>query len=259
MRSIVISAIKGGVGKTKVAAQIGRALARQGKRVAFLDLDYFAPNLDVELNAVNTSLDGTGYGEIIPAITPEGFQFVSLGLIYLQDQAVMVGEQDAVREISQLQGQVKWNSPDFLVVDTAPTSSGVIQASLKAPSLLGTIIVTHPSQVAKADLLRSLSLMKDKRIPILGVVINQAYYVCPECGHRELTYDLRSEDIDKICADWGVEVLGIIPHSQRLDGYFDAMAGKVIEGAPILLPEERKPSRLPRRLMSWLLKTTSEK
>jgi len=55
--AIVISAVKGGTGKTKVTAGIGKALARQGKRVAFLDLDYFAPNLDVELE-VTDPLEG---------------------------------------------------------------------------------------------------------------------------------------------------------------------------------------------------------
>jgi len=259
MKSIVCSSVKGGTGKTKVTAGIGKALARMGKQVALADYDYFAPNLDVELHTDGAELGGDGFGKIIPAKTQEGIEFVSLGLIYLQDQAVLVSEEDAIRDILQLQSQIRWDSPDYLIIDTAPTSSAVIQTSLRAPNLLGTVIVTQPSRVSRADLLRSFSLMKDKRIPILGVVINQAYYVCSQCGYQEQIYDLNSNNIEKLCDDWGVPVLGVVPHSQNLDGHFDDLANKIIKGTPVVLPEEKKPSEVPVRLVSWLKKIMSKK
>lgn len=245
--------MKGGTGKTKVTAGLGKSLARQGNRVAFLDLDYFGPTLDVELG-VTAQLDGDGYGHVIPSKTPEGSQFVSFGQVYVHDQAVTVSEESAVYEIAQIlsDGYILWDSPDYLLIDTAPTSSGTIQASLAAPNLLGTVIVSQPSRLSRADLLRSLSLMKDKRVPVLGVVVNQGYYICPQCNHQAAVYDLTPADIEKVATEWGLPILGVIPHSGQLDEYFDAVVAQLLVATPLLLPEDRRASKVVRRLMSWI-------
>jgi ATP-binding protein involved in chromosome partitioning len=265
MKSLICCAVKGGVGKTTTTAGIGKALCRQGKKVAYLDLDYFGPTLNLELK-VTEPLDGDGHGHIIPSHAPDGSQFVSFGQVYIRDQAVTVNEDSAVYEISQLleDGSILWDSPDYLMIDTAPTSSGTIQASLKAPGLLGAVIVTQPSDLSEADLLRSFSLMKDKRVPILGVVINQGYYICPKCGTESALYDLKSSDITEICEKWDIPVLGMIPHSANLDDYFDTLAQNVLAAVPVILPEDKKPSKSVRRVLGWLGKilpsaTTNQK
>lgn len=253
IKTILITAIKGGTGKTKVTAGLGKALARQDKKVAFLDLDYFAPNLDVELD-VTAELDGDGNGHIIPSMAPCGCQFVSFGQVYVVDQAVTVAEDSAVYDIQQLlsKDSILWDSPDFLVADTAPTSSGIIQASLLVPDLLGVIIVSQPSRVSRADLLRSLSLMKDKQVPVLGVVINQAFYICPKCGHQSSAYDLSPDDITAAVNRWHVPVLGSIPHAANLDAYFDDLATKVLKTQPVVIEPDKNVTSVPRRLMTWL-------
>ena len=241
------------MGKTKVTAGLGRALARLGKKVAFLDLDYFAPNLDVELG-VEEPLDGDGFGHIIPSRTKEGADFVSFGQEYVRDQAVTVSEAAAVYDINEVMksGTIMWRDPDFLIIDTAPTSSSVIQTCLSAPDLLGTILVTQPSSVSRADLLRSLSLMKDKQVPVLGVVINQAYCICPKCGEQYPIFDLTISDIESLVFQWGVPVIGVIPHSPDLDAHFDQLAKNVIEAVPVVIPQDRKPSKLARRALNWV-------
>ncbi len=253
MITIIVSAVKGGTGKTKVTANLGKAFARLGKRVALLDLDYFGPTLNVELG-VTDALEGDGHGHVIPSRTKEGCQFVSFGQVYIRDQAVTVAEDSAGYEISQVlrDGCIKWANPDYLFVDTAPTSSGVIQASLVAPDLLGTIIVSQPSSGSRADLLRSLSLMKDKRVPVLGIVINQGYYICPQCGSHSPIYDLMPADIEAAVKPWGVPILGVIPHSANLDSYFDALTLRVMGAIPVTIAEDKKVSTSRRRLLSWI-------
>ena len=53
MQTIVITSGKGGVGKTTVTACLGRAMARQGSRVALMDADFGLNNLDVVLGLEN--------------------------------------------------------------------------------------------------------------------------------------------------------------------------------------------------------------
>jgi len=249
----VVSAVKGGTGKTKVTAGLGKALARQGKKVAFLDLDYFAPNLDVELE-VTSALEGDGCGHVLPSHTPDGSQFISLGQIYVADQAVTVGEEAAIYDIEQLlkPETIQWEPFDYMVIDTAPTSSGVIQACLLVPGLLGTILISQPSKVSRADLYRSLSLMKDKQVPVLGAVVNQACYVCPSCGATSPAYDLTPKDIEDVVSKYHVPVLGRIPHAGDLDKYFDELAAAVMKAAPVLLAGEKRVAPIPRKLMGWI-------
>lgn len=258
LKTIICSAVKGGVGKTKVTAGLGKALTRRGNTVAYLDLDYFAPNLNVELE-VTDPLDGDGDGHIIPSRTKDGSQFVSFGQEYLADQAVTVAEDSAVYDITEVlrEGSILWDSPDYLVVDTAPTSSVVIQQCLAAPGLLGTVLITQPSRVSRADLLRSLSLMKDKQVPVLGLVINQAYCICPQCGHEYSAFDLTPADMAAVAREWGVPVVGELPFAANLDPFFDQLAANVCLTAPVLIPLDKKPSKLSRRLLTWASKMLS--
>ena len=224
-----------------------------GYKVAALDLDFFAPNLDVELD-VKESLEGDGNGHVIPSRTPDGLQFVSLGQVYVPDQAVTVNEEAAIYDIEQLlkPGVILWEPLDYMIIDTAPTSSGVIQACFLVPDLVGTIIVSQPSKVSRADLYRSLSLMKDKQVPVIGVVVNQAFYVCPSCGATSAAYDLTPEDIEAVVNKYHVPILGKIPHTSESDKYFDDLAKAVIETSPVTIVKEKRVSALPRKLMSWV-------
>lgn len=253
IKTYICSAVKGGVGKTKVTAGLAKALARMGYKVAALDLDFFAPNLDVELD-VKESLEGDGNGHVIPSRTPDGLQFVSLGQVYVPDQAVTVNEEAAIYDIEQLlkPGVILWEPLDYMIIDTAPTSSGVIQACFLVPDLVGTIIVSQPSKVSRADLYRSLSLMKDKQVPVIGVVVNQAFYVCPSCGATSAAYDLTPEDIEAVVNKYHVPILGKIPHTSESDKYFDDLAKAVIETSPVTIVKEKRVSALPRKLMSWV-------
>jgi len=253
MKTVLVTAIKGGVGKTTVTAGLGRALARAGQRVAFMDLDLFAPNLDVELGAIG-QLQGTGDGQIIPLKTREGFELVSMGSLYLPDQAVTLDELESTPLVAELlrSGEVLWDSPDFLIVDTAPTSGAVIQASLAAPGLLGAVIVTHASSVARADLLRSLSLMRDRQVPLLGVVVNQAVRTCGKCGHQERLHDLWPQDIEEACTPWQVPVLASLPHGDGLQPHFDTLATIVLRSAPAVIKGEAKPGVLPRKILALM-------
>lgn len=216
-----------------------------------LDLDFFAPNMDVELD-VKEPLEGDGDGHVLPSHTPDGMQFVSLGQVYVADQAVTVNEEAAVYDIEQLlkPGIIKWEPFDYMVIDTAPTSSEVIQACFVVPDLAGAIIISQPSRVSRADLLRSLSLMKDKQVPVLGAVINQAYYICPACGQTSAAYDLTPADIEAVVSKYKVPVLGQIPHSGDLDKYFDQLASAVIAASPVIIPIDKKASGVTRKVLS---------
>jgi hypothetical protein len=94
--------------------------------------------------------------------------------------------------------------------------------------------------------------MKDKQVPVLGAVVNQACYVCPSCGATSPAYDLTPEDIEAVVNKYHVPVLGKIPHAGDLDKYFDQLATAVLAATPVIITGEKRVSPLPRKMMGWI-------
>ena len=257
MKVIPVMATKGGTGKTKVCVSLGRALKSRNLKVGFLDVDWIAPNLHIELGILRESglVLSEGVGEIIePIMSPEGFPLVSSAFVFPPDQAVSMDEESTIKDIEEIikPGVINWevDGPlDYLLMDTPPTTARFIQAALRIPGLHGVVLVAQPASTSLADLFRTVSLLKDIGIPVLGLVGNQVYIVCPH-GERLNLYDLGEEDIREFCRSQGVPYFGSIPHvvpglgPLHLDGIVDSL----VNADPVILRGE-KISSLPYRVV----------
>lgn len=254
MRVIPVMATKGGVGKSKVCVSLGRALKSKNLKVGFLDVDWVAPNLHVELGIDPDSglVLQAGVGDVIqPIISPEGFPLVSSAFIFPPDQAISMDEESKIKDIIEITspGVVDWGELDYLLMDTPPTTAKFVHAALKIANLFGVVLVAQPATTAIADLLRTTSLLKDLHVPVLGLIGNQVYVVCPH-GERVNLYDLTENDIEIFCKSQGVPYLGSVPHVipslglPTLDGVIDSLLAQ----SPIYL-ETTPISTLPYRLL----------
>jgi ATP-binding protein involved in chromosome partitioning len=50
--------------------------------------------------------------------------------------------------------------------------------------LKGAVIVSTPQDLALIDARRGISMFKRVNVPVLGIVENMSYFLCPECGAR---------------------------------------------------------------------------
>jgi len=248
MRKIVVASIKGGVGKTVVSSSLARSLKRLGFSVGYLDADITAPTgseafglekpPDWELDA---AADG-GKGAIVP-YDVDGIQFITLASHFGQAPAVLWNEEkkiDAARQL--LQGVIAWGeSLDWLVLDTPPSSSGEMQALYNyITDLHGVILVFQPTDMAAADLLRTLDFLKFKKVPILGLVANMAYAISP-LGERFWPFLSPEVDLAQICKEFGIPLLGEIPltpDSKSLEQAFDQIASRLDGAKPTILKED---------------------
>ena len=259
MRVVPVMATKGGTGKTKVCVSLGRALKSRGLSVGFLDVDWVAPNLHIELGITRESglVLSQGVGDTVePIMSPEGFPLVSSAFVFPPDQAISMDEESTVNDISELikPGVINWGPIDYLLMDTPPTTSRSVHSALKIPDLYGVVMVTQPASTSIADLFRTVSLLRDLRVPVLGLVGNQVYVVCDH-GEKLDLYDLSESDIRLFCDVHNLPYLGSIPHVLPKRGlpHLDGIVDNLTSQEPVMLSEARV-SSLPYKLLLALVR-----
>jgi ATP-binding protein involved in chromosome partitioning len=180
--TIAVASGKGGVGKSTVAANLAVALHRQGAKVGLMDTDVYGPSVP--------SLMGSKHepqvveGKLDPPVE-WGIKIISMAYFLPQGDAVIWRGPMLHKTIQQFLGDVRWGELDYLVMDLPP-GTGDIQLSLSQTiPLTGAVIVSTPQDLALAVAWKSIAMFKKLNIPILGVVENMSYYVCPHCGARE--------------------------------------------------------------------------
>jgi ATP-binding protein involved in chromosome partitioning len=247
MRKIVVASIKGGVGKTTVSSNLARSLKRLQLRVGYLDADITAPTGSQAFGLdsppewkLDSAADG-GKGAILPQDI-DGIQFITLASHFGQAPAVLWNEEkkiDAARQL--LQGVVAWGELDWLVIDTPPSSSGEMQALYDyITNLHGVVLVFQPTDMAAADLLRTLDFVKFKEVPVLGLVTNMAYCISPK-GEVFWPFLSPEVDLEEVSKSFGVPMLGKIPLTpdrEIVEEAFDKMAADLIVAKPIVIRDD---------------------
>ena len=225
---IAVASGKGGVGKSTVATNLALALRRWGANVGLLDADVFGPSVPHMLGAPQIPASGTPDKRISPAVFYD-IKVMSVAFFVDKDQAVVWRGPMVHKLLEQFLGDVDWGELDYLVVDLPP-GTGDVQLSLtQLIPLTGAVIVTTPQQVALIDVVKAVSMFKKVEVPILGVVENMSYYVCPACGHHDEIF--ASGGGRKLAQEIGAAFLGEIPIDGKVR--FGGDTGvPVIVGAP---------------------------
>lgn len=218
-RIVFVASGKGGVGKTTVTVNLALALQQSGARVGIFDADIYGPNVPLMLgvhrskqgNGMITTARRQGSPPYIEPLTRFGLDVMSTGLLVAEDQVINParGINTIGRITVQTLQDVMWHDLDYLLIDLPP-SSGQPQADLLAyVPLDGVVIVTTPQDLSLLDASRSLQMFADADVPILGVVENMSYFVCPNCSERHEIFQRSSRWRPPTLAD--APVIGRIP------------------------------------------------
>src|SRR5512134_1888951 len=178
---IAIGAGKGGVGKSTVAANLAVALAATGARVGLLDADIYGPNLPRMLG-VNRQ-PSQREGKILP-LEAWGVRFMSMGLLVAQGEAVVWRGPMLHGAIKSFLHDVDWGELDYLLVDLPPGTGDVQLSLIQQTFVAGAVVVTTPSTVSIDDAVKAVTMFGKLSVPVLGVIENMSYFVCPGCGER---------------------------------------------------------------------------
>jgi ATP-binding protein involved in chromosome partitioning len=180
--TVAVASGKGGVGKSTVAANLAVALERAGARVGLMDTDVYGPSVPMLMGG--NEQPRVVEGKIEPPVE-FGIKLISMAYFLPKDEAVIWRGPMLHKTIQQFLGEVRWGELDYLIMDLPP-GTGDIQLSLSQTiPLTGAVIVSTPQDLALTVASKAIAMFQKLNVPILGIVENMSYYICPQCGHRE--------------------------------------------------------------------------
>jgi len=225
---IAVAAGKGGVGKSTVATNLAASLRLQGARVGLLDADVYGPSLPTMLGEPEVPASTRSGNKIGPAVY-YGMSVISVGFFTERDGAVVWRGPMVHKLLQQFIEDVEWGELDYLIVDLPP-GTGDAQLSLtQLLPLTGVVIVSTPQEVALIDVEKAVSMFKKLAVPILGVIENMSYYICPTCGHHDDIFARGGGA--KLAESLSVPLLGEVPLDRKVR-YGGDVGQPIVLGAP---------------------------
>jgi ATP-binding protein involved in chromosome partitioning len=205
-RIVAVSSAKGGVGKSTVAVNLAVALQRAGAKVALMDADVYGPSAPLMLGVEGRPRSA---GNKITPIERYGVDVMSMGF-FLDDSSPVIWRGPMVMGlVRQFLRDVEWGEQDYLIVDMPPGTGDAALTLAQQVPISGALIVTTPQDVALADVERGIAMFRQVQVPVLGIVENMSYYLCPDCGEREEVFG--SGGGDALAKQFGVRVLAKLP------------------------------------------------
>ena len=227
---VAISSGKGGVGKSTVASNLAIALAKQGARVGLMDADIYGPNIP-RMMGVN-SAPPVENEKIIP-LQAHGVKIMSLGFMIERDQPAIWRGPIIMKIITQFLRDVQWGELDYFLVDMPPGTGDAQLSLVQATMVHGAIIVTTPQEVASGDALRGAKMFERVAVPVLGIVENMSYFICPNCEAKHRIFGAGGGK--RLADELNVPLLGEIP-------FFPGVLSGADRGEPIVVSEPETPA-----------------
>ncbi|MDE2577338.1 MAG: Mrp/NBP35 family ATP-binding protein [Hyphomicrobiales bacterium] len=229
-RIIAVASGKGGVGKSTTSANLALALAGLGLRVGVLDADVFGPSMP-RLFGIAEKPQTAADGKLLP-IEKFGVKVMSIGFLVEERQAIVWRGPMVMSALKQLLMDVAWGELDVLVVDMPPGTGDAQLTMAQNASLAGAVIVSTPQDLALIDARRGVAMFEQVHVPLIGIVENMSYFICPHCGERSdiFAHGGARAEAEKLRAPF----LGEIPLHMAIRETADA-------GAPIVASDPKSP------------------
>ena len=204
---IAVASGKGGVGKSTTAVNLALGLRDLGLKVGMLDADIYGPSLP-KLLAIKEKPQTIGGNRLKP-IERYGLTVMSIGFLIDEETPMIWRGPMVMSAITQMLREVEWGKLDVMVVDMPPGTGDAQLTMAQQVPLKGAVIVSTPQDLALIDARRGVAMFKRVDVPVLGVVENMSYFLCPSCGTRSDIFG--HGGAQKEAERLGVPFLGEVP------------------------------------------------
>ncbi|MBR6941191.1 MAG: Mrp/NBP35 family ATP-binding protein [Clostridia bacterium] len=209
---------KGGVGKSLVTSMLACAMQSRGNACAILDADITGPSIPKSFGI--TGKAGADASGLLPEVTNSGIRIMSINLLLESEDSPVVWRGPVISGvIQQFWKDVAWGDVDYMFVDMPPGTGDVSLTVFQNLPVDGIIIVTTPQDLVTMIVKKAYNMAKLMNIPVLGIVENMSYAICPDCG-KEIKLFGESK-ADKISEELGVPVLARIPMDAKTAALVD--------------------------------------
>ncbi len=205
---IAVASGKGGVGKSTVACNLAVGLAKLGLKIGLLDADLFGPSMP-KLFGVHAKPEMTPDGHKLAPLEAYGVKVMSIGFLIEEGAPVIWRGPMVMSALNQLLREVDWGDLDVLVADMPPGTGDTQLTMAQNVPLSGAVIVSTPQDLALIDARRGIAMFNQVHVPLIGVVENMSYFICPHCGGRTdvFSHAGAQREAEKL----GVPFLGEVP------------------------------------------------
>ena len=204
---------KGGVGKSMVTASLARMMVQQGYSVGILDADITGPSIP-KMYGVKGPAQAVDAG-IYPIEAKNGIKVMSVNLLLpREDEPVIWRGPILANMVKQFWTDVIWGELDYLFVDMPPGTGDVPLTVFQSLPLDGIVIVSSPQDLVQMIVKKAYHMAKSMNVPILGIVENYSYLVCPDCGKKISVFG--ESHIEEIAGKMDLKVLGKMPIDPKL-------------------------------------------
>jgi len=179
---IAVASGKGGVGKSTTAVNLALGLQANGLRVGILDADIYGPSMP-RLLKIDEMPEPPTEGKL-KAFEGYGLKVMSMGFLVEEDTPMIWRGPMVMSALTQMLREVDWGELDVLVVDMPPGTGDAQLTMAQQVPLAGAVIVSTPQDLALIDARKGLAMFKKVSVPVLGIVENMSYFLCPSCGER---------------------------------------------------------------------------
>jgi ATP-binding protein involved in chromosome partitioning len=215
---IAVASGKGGVGKSTTAVNLALGLRDLKLKVGVLDADIYGPSMP-RLLAIKGKPETVG-GRTLRPMDAYGMKVMSIGFLVDEETPMIWRGPMVMSAITQMLREVEWGKLDVMVVDMPPGTGDAQLTLAQQVPLAGAVIVSTPQDLALIDARRGIAMFRRVNVPVLGLVENMSYFLCPHCGQRT---DIFSHGGAKAEAEkQGVPFLGEVPLEAEIRETSDA-------------------------------------
>ncbi|MET1415260.1 Mrp/NBP35 family ATP-binding protein [Roseibium sp. HPY-6] len=227
---IAVASGKGGVGKSTTTANLALGMAANGLKVGVLDADIYGPSVPRLFNV--SGRPESVSGRVLKPLEGYGIKVMSMGFMVEEETPMIWRGPMVISALTQMLREVAWGDLDVLVVDMPPGTGDAQLTMAQQVPLAGAVIVSTPQDLALIDARKGLNMFKRVDVPVLGIIENMSYFLCPDCGSRHDIFGHGGARAE--ATRLAVPFLGEIPLTMKIRETSDA-------GTPIVVSDPEGP------------------